>query len=194
MSIREQDRTFAEVADRFIAWQGSQTASIIERAWRRLGWRVSFVAGLPQMTTHPDCARSVRADRTSRMALAPARGNRYAARTSSLLILPHPSSTLAPSGGTGGASPCPPSRLWYPRTARGVVCARRRQDKGVCTNGPESAPALAATGTPTPPRTPEGHVHGSGVSPGSMRVPHDPHPQVPPQGCLQMLTCYATRP
>jgi len=151
-------------------------------------------AGLPQMTTHPDCARSVRADRTSRMALAPARGNRYAARTSSLLILPHPSSTLAPSGGTGGASPCPPSRLWYPRTARGVVCARRRQDKGVCTNGPESAPALAATGTPTPPRTPEGHVHGSGVSPGSMRVPHDPHPQVPPQGCLQMLTCYATRP
>ncbi len=48
MSIREQDRTFAEVADRFIAWQGSQTASIIERAWRRLGWRVSFVAGLSE--------------------------------------------------------------------------------------------------------------------------------------------------
>ncbi len=114
----------------------------------------------------------------------------YARGTAPLLILPHSPSSRPRLVGTDGASPCPPPRLWHPRTARGVVCARRRQDKGACTGRPFPTPALAATGTPTPAHRPRRQVHGSGVSLGAMRVPHNPHT---PATLLYRVVCYPAR-
>jgi len=114
----------------------------------------------------------------------------YARGTSPLLILPHSPSSRPRLVGTDGASPCPPPRLWHPRTARGVVCARRRQDKGACTGPPFPTPALATTGTLTPAHRPRRQVHGSGVLLGAMRVPHNPHT---PATLLYRVVCYPAR-
>jgi len=55
------DRTFAEVAPRFAAWQRSQNLHPIERAWRRIGWQIKYVTGTDDacavVTT--DCAVAI---------------------------------------------------------------------------------------------------------------------------------------
>jgi len=133
----------------------ARTPAISSRSWRGMAvrraprWRRSCGASTARLpATDPPRGDLAAPIVPPGWPYAHTRGARYARGTSSLLTPPHSSSFLlssAPSDGTGGASPCLPPRLWHPRTARGDVCARRRQDKGVGRNRPKPAPRLGIT-------------------------------------------------